>query len=53
MRFTSDPELELISEIMHLRRLGLTKVSFKECIMNESMISKIIQKPDINEGSVR
>jgi len=28
----------------------LLKVSFKECQMAEDMISKLIQKPDLNEG---
>ena len=50
MRFTSDHEFDCLSEIMYLRRLGITKVSFKECQMTESLISNLIQKPDLNEG---
>ena len=50
MRFTSDNEFDCLSEIMYLRRLGITKVSFKECLMTESLISHLIQKPDFNEG---
>jgi hypothetical protein len=50
MSFTTDPEFECLSDIMYFRRLGLLKVSFKECQMAEDMISKLIQKPDLNEG---
>ena len=49
MRFTTDPEFECLSDIMYLRRLGLTKVSFKECQMPEAMIGKLIQKPDLGD----
>ena len=53
MKFTSDPEFEYLSDIMYIRKYGLNKVSFKECSMTESMISKMIQKPDLNESSVK
>ena len=36
MRFTTDHDFECLSDIMHLRRLGLTKVSFKECQMTDN-----------------
>ena len=50
MSFTADPEFECLSELMHLRRLGLLKVSFKECQMPEDMVSKLLQKTELNEG---
>lgn len=50
MSFTADPEFECLSDLMHLRRLGLLKVSFKECQMAEDMVSKLVQRPDLAEG---
>jgi hypothetical protein len=50
MSFTADPKFECLSDLMHLRRLGLLKVSFKECQMPEDMVSKLLQKTELNEG---
>lgn len=44
MNFYTDQQFECISKLMKLRKLGLTKISFKECTMKESLIGSLIQK---------
>jgi hypothetical protein len=42
MNFYTDQQFECLSKFMKMRNLGVTKVSFKECTMKESMIGALI-----------
>ena len=44
MRFTTTHDYECLSEIIALRKIGLIKVSFKDCSMKEGMIGQLTDK---------
>ena len=41
MKFTTIKDINLISEIMQLRKYGLVKISLKDCTLKEDLINNI------------
>jgi len=53
MRLNNLSEFDSISEMMLLRRHhGLTKISFKDCTLNEAMVSQLTSKLGVEHGLI-
>ena len=48
MRFQTESDFECLAKIMTMRRLGLTKVSFKECTIKEGMVGMLVPKQTLD-----
>ena len=49
MRFQTEADFKCLAKVMTMRRRGVTKVSFKECTIKESMIGMLIPKQTLDK----